>query len=394
MKVLDSRAFGYFKLGKEMLLRKELKGSKRLLIKVGSNVVTKDNGRCDLRNMRVIVEDICELIDAGFEVVLVSSGAVSIGKEFLNKLIPREGRVDLQQSASSIGQPKLINKYSQLFEEHQHVCSQILLTHDDLRVRKRFLQAKQTIEVLLKNKITPILNENDSIAYLENTVGDNDHLAAASAQMINADAIIIITSAEGLYDKNPEEEGAKLIKTVDYGQELGHIDMTSKTNVGRGGMESKIQAILKVMPLGIKGVISSKDNDRIVLDAVTKPVGTLFDPEENYLPEEKKAWLLTTKRLNCWIEVDQGAYEALIAGNSLFPRGISKCEGLFYRGDSVDFVHDGNIFAVGVTEYDQVDIEKIKDKHSDEIEDTLGYKVSSVVSLYQNIVLIEDSRNE
>jgi len=377
-----------------MQLRSELDGCKRLVVKVGSNVVTKKNGRCDVRKMRIIVEDICDLIDQGFEIILVSSGAISVGTAYLKRMLPKKGRVDLMQSASSIGQPKLINQYSQLFEDHQHICSQILLTHDDFRNRKRFLHAKQTIEVLLQNDVTPILNENDSISYSEITVGDNDHLAASAAQMVNADALLIITSAHGLYDKDPSEKGAKLIKVVDYGDELTHVDMTTKTDVGRGGMESKIQAVNKVTPLGIKAIISSKDNNRIVMDPLTTSCGTIFDPEENFKPEQKKAWLISTKKLNCWLEVDKGAYEALLEGNSLFPRGISSCKGHFFQGDCVDILYDGKPFAVGVSEYDHIDVERIKDKHSDEIEETLGYKVSSAVILTENLALIEDGKNE
>jgi glutamate 5-kinase len=212
--------------------------------------------------------------------------------------------------------------------------------------------------------------------------------------MINADALVIITSEKGLYDKNPSKYDAKLIKKVEFGQELDHIDMSSKTLFGTGGMESKIHAVLKVMPLGIKGVISSKDNNRIIMDALTKPVGTVFDPEENYSPDEKKAWLISTKKINCWIEVDKGAYQALIEGNSLFPKGILDCHGLFYSGDSIDLVFDDKVFAVGISEYDQIDVDKIKDKHSDEIEDILGFKVSSVVVLSRNMVSIEDIKNE
>tara|TARA_R110002049_G_scaffold288365_3_gene470763 strand:+ start:967 stop:2103 length:1137 start_codon:yes stop_codon:yes gene_type:complete len=378
-----------------MKLREELEGCKRIVVKVGSNVVTKKNGRCDIRKMRIIVEDICELIDSGFEVVLVSSGAVSVGKAFLKKMMPKKGKkVDLQQSASSIGQPKLINRYSQLFEDHQSICSQILLTHDDFRNRKRFLLAKQTIEVLLENKVTPILNENDSISFSEITVGDNDHLAASAAQMVDADVLLIVTSAEGLFDKDPLEKGAKLIKAVSFGDELTNIDMTSKTDVGRGGMESKIQAVNKVTPLGIKAIISSKDNDRIVIDPLTKGMGTIFDPEENFKPEQKKAWIISTKKFNCGVEVDKGAYDALMSGNSLFPRGISSCFGDFYQGDCVDILHEGKPFAIGITEYDHLDIDRIKDKHSDEIEEVLGYKNSIAVILTDNLVLLEDGRNE
>ena len=379
-----------------MDLRKELKGVKRLVVKVGSNVVTmKKNGKCDLRKMRIIVEDICELQEKyDVEVVLVSSGAVNVGKAFLKRHLPREGKIDLQQSASAIGQPKLINKYSQLFEENHKICSQILLTHDDFRKRRRFLNAKQTIEVLLKNKITPILNENDSISYTEITVGDNDHLAASAAQMVNADALLIITSAQGLYDKDPELEGAKLIKTVSFDECLNHVDMTTKTTCGRGGMESKIHAVNKVTPLGIKAIISSKDNNRIVLDPLTKETGTFFGPRSSYDPELRKAWLISTKKLNCHIEVDQGAYEALMEGKSLFPKGIVSADGEFYQGDCVDLTHNGEVFAVGVSEYDQQDVDRIKRKHSDEIEEVLGFKASNEVVQTTNLVLNEDKKNE
>lgn len=377
-----------------MKLRNELKGCKRLVVKVGRNVVTKSNGKTDVRKLRIIVEDICDLIENGFEVILVSSGAVSVGKAFLKKMLPKEGRVDLQQSASSIGQPKLLNQYSSLFEEHGHICSQILLTHDDFRNRKRFLHAKQTIDVLLKNRVTPILNENDSISYTEITVGDNDHLAASAAQMTNADALIIITSTDGLYDKNPEEEDAKLIKEVKYGEALDHVDMSTKTNVGRGGMESKIHAVNKVTPLGIKAIISSKENQRIVIDPITKNIGTYFGHQEEYNPEAKKAWLISTKKLNCYLEVDKGAYEALKTGHSLFPRGVVSCFGEFFQGDSVDILYKDKVFAVGISEYNSCDIEQIKDKQSYQIEDTLGFKVSDVIIHTGNLTVIEDGKNE
>ncbi len=373
-----------------MKLRKELEGCKRFVVKVGSNVVTKENGKCDIRNMRIIVEDIGELIDHGYEVVLVSSGAVSVGKAFLKEMLPKAGRVDLQQSASAIGQPKLINQYSQLFEEHEHVCSQILLTHDDFRNRTRFLNAKQTVDVLLRNKIIPILNENDSISYTEITVGDNDHLAASAAQMINADALIIITSAQGLFDKDPSKKDAKLIKEVKYGQTLEHVEMHTKTGNGRGGMQSKIEAVNKVIPLGIKAIISSKDNFRIVMDALTKETGTYFGPESNFDPELKKAWLISTKKLNCKIEVDEGAYKAIKAGHSLLPKGILDCEGDFYQGDCIDISFDGKVFALGVTEYDKKDVLKIRKLHSNEIEKTLGYKMSSVVIHTDNLITTEE----
>jgi glutamate 5-kinase len=368
-------------------LRPELSDCKRIVVKVGSNVVTKKNGRCDLRKMRIIVEDIIDLTDQGYEIVLVSSGAVSVGKAFLKKMLPKDGGIDLQQSASSIGQPKLINKYSNLFEDHDHICSQILLTHDDFRNPQRFSHARQTIEVLLKNHVTPILNENDSISYTKNTLGDNDHLAASAAQMINADALVIVTSAKGLFDMDPAEKEAQLINHVPFGETFDNIDMTAKTDVGRGGMESKVHAVNKVTPLGIKAIISSKDNDRIILDPLTQKIGTFFGPNSDYNPENHKAWLISTKKLNCHIEVSDNAFEIIKKGGSLGPAGVLDAQGDFYKGDCVDIVHDGAVFAAGISEYDRSDIEKIKRLSSDQIEPVLGFKVSDVVVTAKNFVL-------
>ncbi len=373
-----------------MQLRNELKNVKRVVVKVGSNVITKKNGKMDSRKMRAIVEDICELTEAGIEVVLVSSGAVSIGKHFLKKHVPKKGRIDLQQSASSIGQPKLLNIYSRLFEENQHVCSQILLTHDDFRNRKRFLHVKRTLDILLMNKVIPILNENDSISYSENTVGDNDHLAAQAAQMSNADLLLVITSAQGLYDRDPTIEGAKLIAKVSYGDNIDHVDMKAKTAVGRGGMESKVYAVTKVTQMGISAVISSKDNERIIIDPLTKSIGTLFEPMDNYDPEHRKSWLLSMKKHNCAIEVDKGAYEALLDGKSLFAKGVVTTEGSFFKGDSIDICFDGEPFASGITEYDANEIELIKRKHSDDIEDILGHKQKNEVVHTINLVVSEE----
>ena len=370
-----------------MKFRKELKGLKRVVVKVGSAVITKDNGQIDSRQMRRIVDDICELIDNGIEVVLVSSGAFSLGVAFLKSHMPKKGRIDLQHSASSIGQPKLINRYSILFEENAKICAQILLTHDDFRDRKRFLHTKQTINVLLQNDITPIMNENDSISFSEITVGDNDHLAAQTAQMVNADALLIITSTDGLYDKDPQFIDAKKIPHVAYDDDLTKVDFTGKTQTGRGGMQSKIQAVTKITNLGIKAIISSKDNTNMIIDPLTKSVGTYFATKSEYNPEERKAWLVSMRKPNCFIEVDEGAYKALLQGRSLLPSGIVKVHGDFYKGDCIGLSHGGEIFGSGVCEYDYNDIKQIMGNHSDEIETILGFRTSIEVVHTLNLVL-------
>ncbi len=377
-----------------MKFRKDLVGMKRLTIKVGSNVITKKNGKLDSRKVRKIVEDICDLVDSGIEVVLVSSGAVSLGKAFLKTHLPRKGRIDLQHSASSIGQPKLINTYSRIFEENQKICSQILLTHDDFRDRKRFLHTKQNINVLLRNKITPILNENDSISYTEISVGDNDHLAAQTAQMVNADLLLMITSTDGLYNMDPSIEGAEKIDKVSFGNRLDEVCLEGKTQVGTGGMESKVHAINKITPLGIKAIISSKDSERMILDPLTKDVGTFFSPKNSFDPEERKAWLISTKKPKCYIEVDNGAYNALLKSKSLLPKGVIRVVGEFYKGDCIEIRCKGKAFATGVCEYTHCEIEQIKGIHSDDIESILGFRTSCEIIHTINLVLEKDINNE
>lgn len=347
-----------------MKFRKDLADVKRIVVKVGSNVITKTNGKCDLRRLRIIVEDICYLLDAGHEVVLVSSGAINVGRAFLDKYLPN--RIELQQSASAIGQPKLINKYSSLFEENDRICSQVLLTHEDFKNRNRFLNAKKTIEVLLQNKVIPILNENDTISYSDISVGDNDHLAAQAAQMISADLLLIITSAHGLYDKDPEDKDAKLIKYVAPDEDLFEIDMNSMTSSGRGGMRSKVAAVKKATRVGVRSLISSKDNERIILDPLTQELGTFFDVSEN-AHTERMAWVISTKRHNCYIDVNQATYEALIGKESLFSDGIVQTVGAFSKGDCVDLRYNGKTFAVGMSEYDCSDVEKLKQVNSTEV---------------------------
>ena len=377
-----------------MKLRKELEGLKRLVVKVGSNVITRNDGKLDGRVVRILVEDICELIDNDIEIILVSSGAVSLGKTYLSEHMPKEGKIEIMHSASSIGQPKLINTYSRIFEENSKLCSQILLTHDDFRDRKRFLHAKENINVLLKNNITPILNENDSISYSEITVGDNDHLAAQTAQMINADALLVVTSTDGLFTKDPAKEGAEHISHVPYGYDLSFIDYEGSSSAGRGGMGSKIMAVEKITPLGIKAIISSRKRDRIIIDAITKTIGTFFYPKSHYDPEHRKAWLLSIRKPHCAIGVDRGAFKALKESKSLLPKGITSVKGAFFKGDCVEIMCEGEVFASGICEYNHFDIERIMGNHSDNIEEILGFKTSAEVVHTINLVLDKENENE
>ncbi len=370
-----------------MKFRKELQNVKRIVVKVGSVVITKKNGNLNTVKLRAIVEDISQLTSNNVEVVLVSSGAVSIGKNFLDNSMKNSGSINSHHCASAIGQPKLIYKYSQLFESKDIVCSQILLTQDDLRDRKRFLFAKNNIETLLSNKIVPILNENDSITYSENTVEDNDHLAAAVAQMINADLLLVITGTDGLYDRDPSIVGAKKIKHVNFTHGIQGVDFKGVSKLGRGGMESKVQALEKVSKVGINSIISSKNRERLILEPLLDQVGTYFFESEEFTPEQRGAWLMSLLKAKCSISVDEGAYKALMSGKSLLAAGVIDVIGQFFRGDGVKLVFKDSIFAFGVTEYCWKDVLSIKGRHSNEIETVLGFKSSNSIIHTNNLIL-------
>ncbi|MAE58953.1 MAG: glutamate 5-kinase [Halobacteriovorax sp.] len=369
-------------------IRKELKELNRVVIKVGSNVVTGDDGQLSTRVLRKLVEDICELMNSGVEVILISSGAVSVGKNYLNIYSPHHKDLGFMHSTSSIGQPKLINSYSRLFEENMRLCSQILLTHDDFRKRKRFLHTKENLDVLLKNKIVPILNENDSISFTEISVGDNDHLAAATAQMVDADLLLVITSTDGLYNKDPHLEGAKKLPFIPYGKKMNGISLKGVSGAGRGGMSSKIKAVKKITKLGIPAIISSKLNERIIIDPIeNENVGTFFEPKKVFCPNERKGWLISTLKPDCSIEVDDGAFKALIESKSLLPTGVTGVNGVFYPGDCVALKYNDEIFATGISEYDYQDVKKLMGSQSQDIENILGYKKTNEIVHTLNLVV-------
>ena len=377
-----------------MQFRKDLSSVKRVVVKVGSGVITKLDGNIDNRKIRQIVEDICDLVDHDIEVVLVSSGAVSLGRNFLKEHVSDRDLMSIQHSASSIGQPKLLNTYSRIFEENQRVCSQILLTHNDFKDRKRFQHTKNNINLLLKNKITPVLNENDSISFTEITVGDNDHLAAQTAQMIKADLLLVITSTDGLYNKDPSAAGAIQFKSIPFDFDLSSICLQGKTNVGRGGMESKLHAITKVTQIGVSAIISSKYQNRLIWDALTKEVGTYFYPNTESAPEERSAWLISLRKPNCYIEIEEEGLQSFIKGKSLAPTLIVKVKGQFFKGDCIEIRCNGESLATGVCEYDHCDIEKIIGSSSVDIDNILGFKSSHKVVESKNIVFEKDLEDE
>lgn len=373
-----------------MKIRKDLDQFNIIVIKLGSNVITNQNGEIDDIKIEQIIDDIAILSKTGIDVILVSSGAINAGRKYLTN---KKDTIDVLQARSSVGQPKLIHKYSHFLSKHNLECAQILVTHDDFKDRQRFLNVRNTINTLLKANIIPILNENDSVSFTEITLGDNDHLAAMTAQMINAQVLMLVTSTNGLYDKSPHIKGANHIPIVEFKDDLKNINTDSKTSTGKGGMKSKIKAAQKVTPIGITTIICSKDNETPILLPLTQiNEGTIFKAKKLISSERRKAWLLTTQKANCTINVDEGAYNTLMQNSkSLLPGGIISIEGNFNRGDCISISYNKKEFAIGLTEYSHQEVDKIKGCKSSKIDQRLGFKLTDEVIHKDNLILKEIS---
>ena len=370
---------------------------KRVVIKVGSQTITHPEGGLDAVKMGSISNDIISLLKLGLEVVIVSSGAIQVGKGIVKNQgednVPCES-IEEQQALSAIGQPYLVEAWrTYLNQEHQVHVAQVLLTHDDMGNRTRSLNASQTLNHLLSLDVVPILNENDSVSFEEITVGDNDQLAAMVAGLVNADLLILLTGPDGVYTSDPSKyPDAEKLSTVQKGKD-GHelllsIETKSKSKAGRGGMQTKIAAAQKLQIAGIPTLITTSEVEKPLLRSLTQiGAGTYFEKSSG--ENSKKSWLMTTARSSYGIEVDQGAAQALSQGASLLPKGIVKVSGSFKRGDCVYIRCDGRSMGCGLAEYDAYMLNKIIGKHSNEIEEVLGYKISDEAIHRDNMVVGE-----
>jgi glutamate 5-kinase len=367
-----------------MQLRSELNSPKRIVVKVGSNVITDANGQLDQQKLHSLCQDMAWCLKNGIQLILISSGAINAGRAKLTS--EKNEEIDFLQAASSVGQPILMQTYSKLMEEHSIGTAQILMTHEDFKNRNRFLNARNTLLKLLANNILPILNENDAVSFNEITVGDNDHLAAMTSQMLNADLLLLLTSSDGLYTKDPVLADATPISKVAFGDQL-QVDTSTKTIAGRGGMSSKLMAVEKVTPLGIDAIMAGKDFSSPLKRALTEQVGTYFFGNQKLHTYQRKAWLLSTAKPGCYIEVDKGAYQAILNNASLLPKGIIKAHGTFTRGDCVSLIFQGETFALGLVEYNSMETTKLAGQHSDQIKKLLGYDISKVLIHKDNLYI-------
>ncbi len=359
------------------MIRKEtLANVRKILVKVGSAVLTSDDG-LDLQIIEQLVDDISALRERGYQVVLVSSGAIASGKHRLG--IPGKLKsIPQKQAAAAVGQGRLMRVYSNAFGKHGLFVGQVLLTMSDITDRKRFLNIRNTLFTLLEWGVITIINENDTVAVDEIKFGDNDQLAAMVANIVEAHLVINLTSTEGLYDHNPaDSKKAKLIPLVtELTPEIEAAATDEATSVGMGGMKSKVLAAKKVTAFGIPYIIAPGRRQGILQEIMDgKEEGTLFLPMADHL-NSRKHWIAFTLRARGRLVIDAGARAAIVEeGKSLLPSGVTAVEGNFVLGDPVTCVDaSGNPIAKGLVNYGADEIRKIMGLKTAKIEQVLGYK--------------------
>lgn len=344
--------------------------SRRIVVKVGSSTLTGTVGGIDHAYVDALVAQLCELKDAGWQPVLVSSGAIAAGIERLG-LASRPEDMPSLQAAASVGQVALVETYAALFALRGVSVGQVLLTRHDTGHRESFLHARDTFEKLLAFGVVPVVNENDTVAVDEIRFGDNDSLAALVATMVHAELVVLLSDIAGLYDADPRlSEEARLLEHVEeLTDDMVAAAGVSGSDVGSGGMATKIEAANMLMKAGIPMVICDGRRERVVVDAAAGlPVGTAFVGGEATL-DSRKIWIALGRNPSGEVVVDDGAREALRRRNtSLLPAGVVSVSGSFSAGDAVVLKDtSGVIIARGLTEVSSADLDLVKGLKTSEI---------------------------
>ena len=377
---------------KNDLRRQILSKVKKVVVKIGTGVLTTDDGYVDREQIRNLAGQVVELKKMGYDVVVVSSGAIGSGMGELG-IGKRPSTLPELQAVAAIGQSKLIGTYNECFKLHGYHAAQILLTREDFEDRQRYLNTCNTIHTLFQMNAIPVVNENDTISVDEIKFGDNDALSALVTNLLNADLLIILSSVDGLYDRCPTAKGkAKVIPIVEnISHEIKQLAFDSKTARGVGGMQTKLESASVVTNAGEAVIIANGRTDHVLKKILQcENVGTLFLPKEEKLTSRKR-WIGYTIKPKGKIYVDDGAMHALAEkGKSLLASGIVSVEGSFSKGDIVSVCkkEDRTIFARGLTNYSSEEIEKIKGCSTSHIAKVLGYKLYDEVIHRDNMVIL------
>ncbi len=367
---------------------------RRIVVKAGTGALTGPSG-LNLEVMAELVRQVCQVREAGGEVLLVTSGAIAAGRSALGQSREDMGHdISSRQVFAAVGQSGLMHTYQEMFASHGALIAQTLLTISDLSNRQSYLNVGNTLQRLLELGVVPVVNENDVVAVDEigEVFGDNDRLSALVANLVDADLLLVLTDTEGLYSADPRADpNATLIAEVDQ------VDARIEGLVGenlhpwaRGGMATKLEAAKLVTASGIPMVMChARAEDAVLRVARGEPVGTYFKPADGKM-EARKRWMLSGISQRGRVIVDAGAVGALVDGHrSLLPAGIQSVGGDFNRGESIFVVDsEGNKIACGIANYAARDIAKIQGLRSDRIEETLGYHYGQEVVHRNNLVIL------
>jgi glutamate 5-kinase len=368
--------------------------ARRIVVKVGSGILSGGGGGLHRPTLRALAETLAGLASRGSEVILVSSGAILAGMEALG-LGERPKVLPLKQAAAAVGQSHLMHAYEEAFQPHGRRVAQILLTQEDLRSRVRYLNARNTLFTLLSLGVIPVVNENDTVAVQEIRFGDNDTLSALVAQLAEADLLVILTDTDGVFTADPHRDpAAHRIPLVRPQDALGAFCAENTGSAASiGGMSTKVRAAQRAALAGIPTVVTSgRDPGILSVVLAGQDVGTFFIPSHGRM-QSRKRWLAFASLPRGGILVDAGARRALVAGGkSLLPSGIRGTRRSFRAGDVVGLLDaDGREFARGLVNYSRDEVEQIMGLRSDEIARVLGQKSYDEVVHRDNLVILEQS---
>ena len=363
---------------------------KTAVVKIGSSVLTHDDGSLDESVFKEIAKQVFNLKQRGVRTIIVSSGAIASGMKKLG-LSSKPVEIDVKQAISACGQTELIRSYEEAFSEFGLNVAQILLTRDGFSDRKRFLNSRKTVRRLLEMEIIPVINENDTVSFEEIMFGDNDNLAALVISLTEADLLVLLSDVEGFFDKDPaKSEDARLLSTI--AEIDSRIESFAGDTFGRttsGGMRTKIQAARSAAAFGVPTIIANgKRKDSLLSIFDGREYGTVILPTRERL-RGRKHWIAYTLKPRGKLILDEGAAEAITRkGRSLLPSGIREVEGEFEIGELVSCFDSSEVeISRGLCSYGSSEVRKILGRKSSEIEDVLGYRYSDEI-IHRNEMVI------
>ncbi|TAP27444.1 glutamate 5-kinase [Arthrobacter sp. S41] len=366
----------------------ELPEARRIVVKVGSSSLTTVSGGISHERLKFLVDTLAETVNNGTEVILVSSGAIAAGLAPLG-LPKRPKDLATQQAAAAVGQGLLLAEYTQLFEEHDLRVGQVLLTADDLMRRSSYTNALRSLVRLLNLGVLPIVNENDAVATREIRFGDNDRLAALVAHLVKADALLLFSDVDSVYDAHPADGGSR-ISTIEHPDELESVDLGTPgaAGVGTGGMITKVDAATMSSSAGIPTLVTSTDNAAKALRG--QDVGTWF-AARNSRRSARDVWLAYLAGIEGRLILDDGAVKAIARGtNSLLAAGIIAVEGAFEAGDAVELCGPDRVpFARGLVNYGSDELPDMLGQNTGDLVDQLGEGYDKSVVHVDDLALIE-----